>query len=78
MLPLTEQHLAHYKEIFPELAPDQLETAVLYAMGIPENQIAYFISATDLTVSKTLEKVKVDIRNGFIQSLTRHFSGKNV
>lgn len=58
MRPLTEQQLTRYNEIFPELAPEQLETAVLYAMGIPEKQIAYCISATDITVSKTLEKVK--------------------
>ncbi len=58
MRPLTEQHIARYNKIFPELAPEQLETAVLYAMGIPEKQIAYFRSATDTTVSKTLEKIK--------------------
>ncbi|PAU99147.1 hypothetical protein CBG25_20435 [Arsenophonus sp. ENCA] len=58
MLPLNEQQLTRYKEAFPELAPEQLETAVLYAMGIPEKQIAYFKSATDITVRETLEKVK--------------------
>ncbi|QBY44118.1 transcriptional regulator [Arsenophonus nasoniae] len=58
MLPLTEQQIKAYKQIFPELANDQLETAVLYAMGIPEKNIAFFRSVTYATVRKCIERIK--------------------
>lgn len=37
MFPLSEQQMKTYKQIFPELAPDQPKTAMLYAMIVIEN-----------------------------------------
>ncbi len=76
MLPLTEQQLTRYNEIFPELASEQLETAVLYAMGIPEKQISYFRSATDTTVSRTLEKVKEIYKTDSVNHLRAIFQAR--
>lgn len=42
MSPITEEQLKAYKDIFPELARDQLETAVLFAMGISEKILHFF------------------------------------
>lgn len=58
MSPFTEEQLKAYKDIFPELAHDQLETAVLFAMGISEKNIAFLRSVTYVTVRKTIERIK--------------------
>ncbi|WGL93738.1 response regulator transcription factor [Arsenophonus nasoniae] len=58
MLPLSEQQMKAYKQIFPELAPDQLETTVLYGMGVSEKNIAYFRSVNSVTVRKTIQRIQ--------------------
>ncbi|RXK33369.1 hypothetical protein BBD39_08050 [Arsenophonus endosymbiont of Bemisia tabaci Asia II 3] len=54
MKALTDQQLEIYKEVFPELTKDQIQIAVLLAMGVPEKNIADMRYVTKDTIKKTI------------------------
>ena len=46
------------RDYFPELTPDQLETGMLFSMGISKKEIAFLRSVTYSTIEKMLETIK--------------------
>lgn len=54
MKALTDQQLEIYKEVFPELTKDQIQIAVLLAMGVSEKNIADLRYVTQDTIKKTI------------------------
>lgn len=54
MKALTDQQLEIYKEVFPELTKDQIQIAVLLAIGVPEKNIADMRYVTHDTIKKTI------------------------
>ncbi|WGO83059.1 helix-turn-helix transcriptional regulator [Arsenophonus apicola] len=54
MKALTDQQLEIYKEVFPELTKDQIQIAILLALGVPEKNIADMRYATQDTIKKTI------------------------
>lgn len=50
--------LARYHAIFPELTPLEAETCVLAGMGIPVKSIAFMRQVSDVTVKKTMERIR--------------------
>ncbi|GFN47480.1 helix-turn-helix transcriptional regulator [Candidatus Regiella insecticola] len=49
---------SEFREIFPELTPAQFETAMLFALGISQKDIAALRSVSYSAVKKTLFQAK--------------------
>lgn len=56
---IDKKHVEKLKDIFPELTPDQLETAILFVLGTPKKEIAYQRSVTYKAVETMLNEIKV-------------------
>lgn len=50
--------IEYFKEIFPELTPEQLETALLFSLGLSKKEIAMMRSVSYTAVEKMLEVIK--------------------
>lgn len=65
------RQLKNLNDYFPELTPDQLETGMLFSMGIKKKEIAFLRSVTYSTVEKMLDTIKQKFE---VDSLTQLLS----
>lgn len=52
------KQIEYFKEIFPELTPEQLETALLFSLGLSKKEIAIMRSVSYIAVEKMLEVIQ--------------------
>lgn len=58
MITFDLNQVKHFKNLFPELTPDQLETALLFSLGFRKTDIAMMRSVSYIAVEKMLEVIK--------------------
>lgn len=64
---------SEFREVFPELTPVQFETAMLFALGISQKDIAVLRSVSYPVVNATLEEIKIKLNFYSLNSLLAVF-----
>ncbi|WGL98660.1 transcriptional regulator [Arsenophonus sp. aPb] len=70
------RQLKNLNDYFPELTPDQLETGMLFSMGISKKEIAFHRSVTYSTVNKMLDTIKQKFEVGSLTQLLSVFQSR--
>ncbi|WGL93971.1 helix-turn-helix transcriptional regulator [Arsenophonus nasoniae] len=64
------------RDYFPELTPDQLETGMLFSMGIKKKEIAFLRSVTYSTIDKILNTIKQKFEVDSLDNLLSIFQSR--